>query len=68
MFAELVANTNIVIYPVIGLLIFFSFMTGVYAWAFWPSRKAEYERIAASVIDEKRLHGSSQAIGEKTDK
>jgi cbb3-type cytochrome oxidase subunit 3 len=52
MFAEVIANTPIVVFPVIGLLIFFSFMVAVYIRAFSPSRKETYEKIGSSILND----------------
>ncbi len=55
MFAALIAGTPIVVFPLVGLVLFFVFMAGVYVWAFLPSRKAGYEQIGKSIFDETPL-------------
>ena len=50
MFAEVIAHTPIVVFPIAGLILFFGFMVGVYLWAFSPWRKQTYTEIGQSIL------------------
>ena len=50
MFSEVVAGSAIVIFPLVGLMVFFTFMSLVYLWAFDPRKKQYFANVAASIL------------------
>jgi cbb3-type cytochrome oxidase subunit 3 len=50
MFSEVVAGSAIAIFPLVGLMVFFTFMTLVYLWAFDPRKKQYFANVAASIL------------------
>jgi cbb3-type cytochrome oxidase subunit 3 len=65
-FNDMIRAHDLSIWPVGGLLIFFTFMIGVFTWTAWPGRKAELDKLRyAALEDQSAPRGTPRGTAKK---
>ena len=60
MYSSLIAGTSVTVFPITGLLIFFTFALAIVWWAYHPKRKVLFERLGSMALDGQDIAPQSQ--------